>query len=78
MYYTYIYIYSNFQKVSNFTKIFTRHHQKSLYSLTLHTDSYHFRSKSETTTDLFLFAKVSHFFETTKFIWLKIVKIHLI
>ena len=40
--------------------------------------SYHFRSKSETTTDLFLFAKVSHFFETTKFIWLKIVKIHLI
>ena len=32
------------------------------------------RSKSETATDLFSFAKVSQNFETTKFILLKIVK----
>ena len=56
-------------------KIREKHSDCNLTNLTY---SYHFRSKSETTTDLFSFANVIYYFETTKFIWLKIVKIHLI
>ena len=53
-------------------KIREKHSDCNLTNLTY---SYHFRSKSETTTDLFSFAKVRQNFEDTKFILLKIVKI---
>ena len=53
-------------------KIREKHSDCNLTNLTY---SYHFRSKSETTTDLFSFVKVRQNFEDTKFILLKIVKI---
>ena len=55
-----------------FLKIREKHSDCNLTNLTY---SYHFRSKSETTTDLFSFVKVRQNFEDTKFILLKIVKI---
>ena len=52
-------------------KIREKHSDCNLTNLTY---SYHFRSKSETTTDLFSFAKVLLYFRFSKYFLLKIVK----
>ncbi len=51
-------------------KIREKHSDCNLTNLTY---SYHFRSKSETTTDLISFANISQIFELTKLFLLKIV-----